>query len=80
MWKFPGQGTESAPLQPPEPLKIDSFFYYYIFLTFRAAPVAYGSSQARDRVGAVAASHNHSKARSRLCLRSTAKLRAMPDP
>ena len=49
---------------------------------FRAAPVAYGSSQARGQTGAVAASlcHSHSNARSKLCLRLTLQLMATPDP
>ena len=42
-----------------------------LFFRFRAAPVAHGSSQARGRIGAVAASlhHSHSNAGSKLCLR-----------
>ena len=42
-----------------------SFFFF-----FRPAPEAYGSSQARDQIGAVAASlhHSHSNTRSELCL------------
>ena len=34
-------------------------FYFILFLLFRATPVAYGGSQARGRIRAVAASHNH---------------------
>ena len=45
------------------------YFYLFIFLLFvflRAAPVAYGDSQVKDSIGAVAASlhHSHSNARS----------------
>ena len=44
--------------------------------------MACGGSQARDRIGAVAASlhHSHSNARSKLRLRPTAQLTATPDP
>ena len=44
------------------------FFFFWSF--FRAAPVAPGGSQARGRVGAVAAGihHSHSNARSKPCL------------
>ena len=50
------------------------------FCLFRAAPAAYGSSQARGRIGAVAAGLYQSHARSELRLRPTPQLRAMPDP
>ena len=60
------------------------FFLYfiYLFLLFRAIPGAYGSSQARGRVRAVAASlsHSHGNTKSKLCLWPTPQLRAMPDP
>ena len=54
-------------------------------LTFnflRAAPPAYGSSQARGQMGAAAASlkHSHSNARSELHLQPTPQLMAMPNP
>ena len=43
---------------------------------FRAAPMAYGSSQARGQIGATAAGlyHSHSNARSKMCLLSTPQL------
>ena len=49
------------------------FYYYYDDdddLLFRAAPAAYGGSQARGRVGAIAAGlhHSHSNAGSELHL------------
>ena len=55
--------------------------FIYLFLLFRAGP-AYGSSQARVRIGATAASllPSHSKAGSELCLQPTPKLTATPDP
>ena len=57
----------------------------FFFLVFsRAAPAAYGCSQARGLIGAVAArlhqSHSHSNARSRLSLGPTPELKGMPDP
>ena len=49
------------------------FIFFFFSLFFRAAPVACGSSQARSRIGAVAAGlrHSHSNARSELHLRPT---------
>ena len=49
-----------------------------LFFLFRAPPAAYGSFQARDGIGDVAASlsHNHSNARSKPCLRPTLQLTA----
>ena len=57
-------------------------FYFFIFCPFRVTPVAYGGSQTRDRIGAVAAGphHSHSNARSELRLRPTPQLTATPDP
>ena len=61
------------------------FYYYYDdddYLLFRAAPAAYGGSQARGRVGAIAAGlhHSHSNAGSELHLWPTPQLMAMTDP
>ena len=58
------------------------FFFFCLFAFSRAAPVAYGGSQARDPIGAVAASlrHSHSNARSEPPLRPTPQLMATPDP
>ena len=49
---------------------------------FRDASVAYGSSQARGRIGAAATSlcHSHSNTRSEQCLQPTPQLTAMQDP
>ena len=60
-------------------------FYVFIYLSFcllRAAPLAYGCSQARGLIGAGAAGlhHSHSDARSELCLQPTPQLMAMLDP
>ena len=56
-------------------------FMYLLFL-FRAAPMAYGGSQARGPVGAVAIGlrHRHSNARSEPRLRPTPQLTATLDP
>ena len=35
-------------------------FYFFVFCLFRAAPAAYGGSQARGLIGAVAAGLHHS--------------------
>ena len=58
-------------------------FYLFIYFVFsRAAPAAYGGSQARGLIRAVAASlrQSHSNARTELCLRPTPQLTATPDP
>ena len=53
-----------------------------LFCLFRAAPAAYGGSQARGRIRAVAAdlSHSHSNIGSEPRLQPTPQLMAMPDP
>ena len=59
---------------------IDSYLFIYLF--FRAAPTAYGDSQARGRTGAAAADlhHSHSNAGSELHLRPRLHLMATLDP
>ena len=59
-----------------------SLYKFFFFLLFLAAPVAYGVSQARGWIGAVATglSHNHCNTRSKPCLQPTPQLMAMPDP
>ena len=63
---------------------VDSFFVLFLFLLFKATPVAYGGSQARGLIGATAASHSHSHSHSntgsKLRLRPTPQLVAMLDP
>ena len=56
--------------------------FVLFFLLFRAAPVAYGGSQARGSIGATVASirHSHSNIRSKPHLWRTPQLTAMPDP
>ena len=55
---------------------------FFFFGLFRAAPVAYGSSQARGPIGAIASGLGHSHSNTipepSLCL--IPKLMAMPDP
>ena len=56
---------------------------FFVFFAFsRAAPAAYGGSQASGLNGAVAASlrHSHSNAGSEPHLRPIPQLTAMPDP
>ena len=52
------------------------------FVLFRTTPMAYGSPQARGRMGAVTASlhHSHSNARFKLSVQPTPQLMATPDP
>ena len=59
-----------------------TFFLFFFFLLFRAAPMAYGGSQARGRIGATAAGlhHSHGNTWSELHLWPRPKLVAMPDP
>ena len=58
------------------------FFFFDLFAISWVAPVAYGGSQARGLIGAVAASlcQSHSNAGSEPCLQPTPQLMAMPDP
>jgi len=57
-----------------------SFFFVFFAISW-AAPAAYGGSQARGRIGAVAASlrQSHSNAGSEPRLRPTPQLTATPD-
>ena len=58
------------------------FFVSVFFFLFRAVPVAYGGSQARGRIGTVAADlhHSHSSTISKPCLRPTPQRMATLDP
>ena len=59
------------------------FLFFCLFLPFLGPlPAAYGGSQARGLIGAVAAGlrQNRSNVGSKLCLRPTPQLTAMPDP
>ena len=64
------------------PNEMISPMLFYFILLFRAAPAAYGISQARGWIGAAAASlyHSHSNNRSELRLQPTPQLTATPDP
>ena len=55
---------------------------WFFFFFFRAAPVAYGSSPARDLIGAAAAGlhHSHSNRGSEPCLQPPLQLMATLDP
>ena len=57
---------------------VDPFSFFFLF---RATPEAYGSSQARSRIGATAVSlcHSHLNMGSKLHLQPTPQLTAMPD-
>ena len=60
-----------------------SFPFFLVFLfVFRAAPKAYGGSQARGQIRATAAGlcHSHSKSGSEPHLRPSPVLTAVPDP
>ena len=56
--------------------------FFFVFCLFRATPGAYGGSQARGRIGAVAASlhYSHNNTESEPCLQITPQLTATPDP
>ena len=62
--------------------KINSFFTYNNLNFFRAAPAAYGSSEARGRIRAAAAGLHHSQGNtgSDSHLQPTPQLTATPDP
>ena len=57
-------------------------FFFFLFAFSRAAPEAYGGSQARGLIRVVDAGPHHSlsNTRSEPLLRPTPQLTAMPDP
>jgi len=63
-------------------LSICKFFFFGLFAISWAAPAAYGGSQARGPIGAVATGlrQSHSHAGSEPRLQPTPQLMAMPDP
>ena len=71
-------------LAEPHLTQLDFFFFFFfcLFAFSRAAPVAYGGSQTRGLIGAVAAGlcHSHSNTRSKLRLWPTLQLTATLDP
>ena len=72
------------PLWTSHNVFLENWIFYFVlfFVFFRAAPAAYGSSQARGIIRATAAGlcHSHSNSGSEPCLRSTPQLTAMPHP
>ena len=66
----------------PCQLFVPSIFLFLFFFFLFLGPHAYGGSQARGPVGAVATSlqHSHSNAGSEPCLQPTAQLSATLDP
>ena len=58
------------------------FFFFGLFIISWAAPSAYGGSQAKGQIGAVAAGlrQSHSNVGSELRLRPAPQLTAMLDP
>ena len=62
--------------------KLLLFCFVLSFCPFRATPTAYGDSQARGRIGAIAASlgHSHSNVGFALHLQPTPQPTTMPDP
>ena len=63
-------------------IPVESFYLFICFCLFKTTPEAYGGSQARGRIGAIAASHSHSHSHtgSEPCLRPIPQLMATPDP
>ena len=57
-----------------------SFIFFFFFFLFRTAPEAYGSSQARDPMGAVAAGLHYSHTGPEPCPRPIPQLTTVPDP
>ena len=63
-------------------LSLSLSFFFFVFCLFRAAPAAYGGSQARGLIGAIAVGlhQSYSNARSEPSLRCTPQFTAMLDP
>ena len=63
-------------------IQVFVLFCFCLFAFSRATSAAYGGSQARGLLGAVATSlhHSHGHARSELHLQPTPQLTARPDP
>ena len=66
----------------PSSLPFSPSLSSFLLSVFRATPVAYGSSQAKGQIGAVAAGlhHSHSATPSELHVRPTPQLTATRDP
>ena len=65
-----------------QPFSFFLFFFFCLFAISWAAPAAYGGSQARGLIGAIAAGlrQSHSNAESELHRQPTPQLTATPDP
>ena len=74
--------TRSSIVKSHFSLDFSNFFFFCLFASSRATPEAYGGSQARDVIGAVAAGlrQSHSNLGSKPRLQPTPQLTAMPDP
>ena len=80
-----GHGPKKTNQKTPQNFRLTNlffFFFFFFFGLFRSETAAYVGSQTRGTIGATAAGlyHSHSNAGSRLHLRSTPQLMAMPDP
>ena len=75
-------GNPRSPCIWPKDYSLLLLFFFCLFAISRAAPGAYGGSQARGPIGAVAAGlrQSHSHAGSEPRLRPTPQLTATPDP
>ena len=82
----PGQGcnlshsrdsTEFPTVRPAGNSKMANFFFFFFFVFSRAAPAAYGGSQARGLISYTTATVNMG---SEPCLQPTPQLKATPDP
>ena len=74
-------GKEESVLETLLPVRPCNFFFVFFFAISWAAPTAYGGSQARGLIGAVATGlrQSHSNAGSEPCLQPTPQLTATPD-
>ena len=81
LWE-PGAANRQARKQQSQSYNHQELIFFGLFAFSRAAPAAYGGSQARGLIGAVAAGlgQSHSNTRSELRLQTTPQLMAMPDP
>ena len=63
-------------------IQVLGLLFFLVFLSFRAAPAAYGGYQARGPIGTVATGlcHSYSNAGSKPCLQPTPQFTAMLDP
>ena len=69
-YSLQNQSTKNAIWSSEESTDLECVWVFFFFVFSRAAPAAYGGSQARGLIGAVTASlhHSHSNLGSELCL------------